>query len=180
MNGEILSLYGLYQWDNTLFDNVVLPDQIDRDDFIFELLAQTAELEVCYSDPEFMKEALGRWSSIRLYTWQRMAKTLYKDYDPYINMTRDEQRSIVQQRDLQNTAKNSVTAWDSLESTQTGESVGTDTGDVNTLETFHSQGDSALYTPTDILGKEYEARRKYDLYNFIISDFKDRFCLLIY
>lgn len=180
MNGEILSLYGLYQWDNTILDEVVLPDQVDRDDFIFELLAQTAELEVCYSDPAFMKEALGRWSSIRLYTWQRMADTLYKDYDPYINMTRDEKRVISQDRDLASTGKESVTAWDSLQPTNVGNTEGTDTGNVTTTDTFHSQGDSALYTPTDILGKEFEARKKYDLYQFIISDFKDRFCLLVY
>lgn len=176
MNGEILSLAGLYQWDNTLFDDVVLPTQVDRDDFIFELLSQTAELEVCYTDPEFMKESLGRWSSIRLYTWQRMADTLYKNYDPYINMTRDESRTI--ERDLKNRAVNTVNAWDTSDQTQQTATDGADTGTIK--ETFHSQGDSALYTPTDILGKEYEARRKYDLYKFIIDDFKSRYCLLVY
>lgn len=176
MNGEILSLAGLYQWDNTLFDDVVLPTQVDRDDFIFELLAQTAELEVCYTDSEFMKESLGRWSSIRLYTWQRMADTLYKNYDPYINMSRDETRTI--ERDLNNNTVNTVNAWDSEEATQQTAVDGSDTGTIK--ETFHTQGDSALYTPTDILGKEYDARQKYDLYNFIINDFKSRYCLLVY
>ena len=180
MNGETLSLLGLYQWDNNLFDEVVLPKQIDRDDFIFELLAQTAELEVCYTDPDFMKDSLGKWSSIRLFSWQKMADALYKDYDPYINMKRDEKRIISQDRDLASTGKEDVTAWDTQQPKNVGQNYGTDTGNITTTDTFHSEGDSALYTPTDILGKEVEARKKYDLYQFIIDDFKNRFCLLVY
>lgn len=180
MNGETLSLLGLYQWDNTLFDEVVLPTQIDRDDFIFELLNETAELEVCYTDPDFMKDSLGKWSSIRLYSWQRMADALYKGYDPYINMKRDEKRVISQDRDLASTGQEDVTAWDSGQPKNVSMNSGTDTGNITTTDTFHSEGDSALYTPTDILGKEVEARKKYDLYQFIISDFKTRFCLLVY
>lgn len=180
MNGETLSLLGLYQWDNTLFDEVVLPTQINRDDFIFELLAQTAELEVCYTDPDFMKDSLGKWSSIRLFSWQKMADALYKDYDPYINMKRDEVRTVSQTRELFSTDEQNVTAWDSLQSTNVSNNNGSDTGNITTTDNFHTEGDSALYTPTDILGKEVEARKKYDLYQFIIDDFKNRFCLLVY
>ena len=176
MNGETLSLYGLYQWDNSLFDNVVLPQQMDRDDFLFELMAQTAELEVCYTDVDFMKEALGTWSELRLHSWEKIANALYKNYDPYINMTRDETRTIT--RNLNGSVTNSVTPWDSLTSTEQNKTATTDGGTIT--DTFHSAGDSALYTPTDILGKEVEARKKNDLYEIIINDFKSRFCLLVY
>ena len=41
-----LSLRGLYLYDNSLFDNLVVPDIIDKDILITNLLAETSELEV--------------------------------------------------------------------------------------------------------------------------------------
>ena len=176
MNGAFLSLIGLYALNDKLFDGLQLPSQIKRDDFIDELMMQTAELEVIYTDSQFMAEAIRRWSSIRLDTWERIAFTLYNKYDPYINMRRDEHRTNTQTRDL--TGVNSSTAWDTDALTDRNQS--TDTGTISYEEHFHSEGDSALYVPSDILVKETEARMKYDLYNYIIDDFKKRFCLLIY
>jgi hypothetical protein len=176
MNGEFLSFAGLYKWDDTLFDGVQLPTQVDRTNFIFELLAETAELEVCYPDPEFMKDSLEAWSSIRVHSWQKIADALCKNYDPYINMTRDETRTIT--RNLNGSVTNKVNAWDSQTATEQSSSATTDGGTIT--DTFHSAGDSALYTPTDILGKEVAVREKNDLYKILINDFKSRYCLLVY
>lgn len=179
-----LSLLGLYNWDNTIFDGLKLPTELDKDDFINNLLMEVAELTVLYTDSDFMKKAISSWSSMRLHTWERMTKVLYEEYDPFINIKRDEVRTIVQERDLQGTgnAKTKVNAWetDTPQDQSSTETNSTDTGTVTTTETFHVEGDSAITDAQDVLKKELDVRIKYDMYRIIIDEFKNRFCLLIY
>ena len=42
----VMSILGLYQWDNTIFDAMVLPDQIDKTTLINNILDESAEQEV--------------------------------------------------------------------------------------------------------------------------------------
>ena len=55
-----------------------------------------------------------------------------------------------------------------------------DTGTVTTTEHFHVEGDSAITDAQDVAKKEFNLRDEYNLYNYIINDFKNRFCLLVY
>ena len=180
--GQLLSLVALYNWDNTLFDNLVLPTQLDKNTFINNVLLESAELELLFTDYDTMKFAIGEWSKKRLHAWERMANVLYTDYDPHINIKRDEERTITQTRDLQNDIKSNVNAWDdnSSDGTLRDTSKGTDTGTVTTHETFHVEGDSAITDAQDVLKKEIEVRNEYEIYNYIIKEFIERFCLLVY
>lgn len=179
-----ISLLGLYGWDGSLFEDMSLPKQVDRDDFIFNLLAETGDLTAVYPDADFMKEAIKRWSATRIHTWERIANVLYEDYDPFINIKRDELREITQERDLKGTANanNKVNGWDSntpqeQSRTETGSA---DTGTVKTTEHLHIEGDSAITDAQDVMHKEIAVRREYDLYRIIINEFKQRFCLMLY
>ena len=75
-----LSILGLYTWDSTIFDNMVLPAEIDKDILVDNILMDYAELEVLYPDSDFMKNAIEKWSKARLHTWSKMANVLYEDY----------------------------------------------------------------------------------------------------
>ena len=113
-----------------------------------------------------------------------MARVLYENYDPFINIKRDERREITQTRDLESTgeAENKVSAWNDTnysDRSKTG-TTSTDTGTVTTLETFHVEGDSAITDAQDVLKKEMQVRLEYDLINIIIKEFKDKFLLQIY
>lgn len=179
-----LSLLGLYNWDNTIFDGLKLPEELDKDEFINNLLMEVAELTVLYTDSDFMKKAITSWSSMRLHTWERMARVLYEDYEPFINIKRDEVRTILQERDLKGTGNvnNRVNAWETPapQDQSSTNSDTTDTGTVKTTETFHVEGDSAITDAQDVLKKELDVRINYDMYRIIIEEFKQRFCLLIY
>ena len=82
------------------------------------------------------------------------------------------------------TKTNSGTVRDagSLANTGTVRNAGTvsDNGNSFVTETFHVEGDSAITDAQDVARKEIELRQKYDLYQFIINDFKNRYCLLVY
>ena len=171
-----MSILGLYNWDNTLFNGMILPASIDRDVLVDNILMECGELEILYTNPDFMKEAIGRWSLRRLHAWTKLETVLYEDYDPFINIKRDEVRTITQERNLTGTVK--TNAYDDGTGVQRDQT--TDTGTVTTTENFHVEGDSAITDAQDVARKEYELRIKYDLYNTIIEEFKEKFCILVY
>lgn len=219
-----LSLLGMYRYDNNLFDELVLPHQVVRSDLINNLLVETAELEVIYPDSEIMRQIIGSWSRARLHVWERIADVLYKDYDPFINIQRDEVRTI--QTTNSNTQTNDLTRTDNITQTQdvtrtdnlnqtteisafdantftnrdkitnggtqrnagsvantgTVKNAGTvsDNGNSLVTEHFHLEGDSAITDAQDVARKEIELRSRYELDDYIINDFKNRFCLLVY
>ena len=60
-------------------------EQIVPEDLIGEILQETAELEVLFPDPDYMQEAIARWSRTRMFQWERMYTALYAEYEPLWN-----------------------------------------------------------------------------------------------
>lgn len=178
-----LSIKGLYDYEPTMFDQLELPTQIDptsadvvdataKDALITLLVAETAELEAIYPDADIMKTMIGAWSHSRLHTWQRMADVLYENYEPFVNIKRDETRTIT----TSGSNTEQVSAWDSSDFTNRGKNTGTSL----VTEHFHVEGDSAITDAQDVLRKEIKARQDYDLLNIIKNEFIQRFCLMVY
>lgn len=63
---------------------------------------------------------------------------------------------------------------------KTGTQKNEQTGTLKTEDYFHSQGDSAMFTPTDIAKKEFELRAQYSVIEYILADIKTHFCLMVY
>lgn len=180
MRGQFYSFLGLYDRDNSIFDEFSVPTQITKDDLIGYMLFEVAEIDAIYDDPETLKKAIGFWSRSRLHAWQRIADALYKNYDPFINFTRDEHRLSTMTPDGDIITTHDNAAWNETELVTSEKLTRDDNRIVTNEETFHSEGDSALYTPTDVAEKETLLRIRYDIYNIIINEFKNRFCLLVY
>lgn len=90
MRETTISLMGLYNWDDTLFSLLTLPEGIDDDILIPNLLAETAELEVLYPNPTVMKTLIGVWSQKQSPIWQHMYETTQYEYNPIENYNRYE------------------------------------------------------------------------------------------
>lgn len=83
-----LSILGLYQYNQTLFDNLQLPTQFTADDrtvLINNLLMECAEFECIYPAFDFCKAAIGFWSKARLHVWQKLYDTMFFEYNPIWN-----------------------------------------------------------------------------------------------
>ena len=85
-----MSTLGLYEWDNTIFNLLVIPDALDKDTLIENLLAETAELEVLYPNPDVLKALIGVWSKKQLHIWQHLYETTQYEYNPIENYDRNE------------------------------------------------------------------------------------------
>ena len=72
-----MSILGLYQYDNTVFDLMQFPEdftQDQKDTVKYNILAECAELEFLYPNPVVMKNMIGIWSKKELPYWDRIYK----------------------------------------------------------------------------------------------------------
>ena len=202
-----ISLLGLYTWDDTLFDQMAYPEEFTEDDqqlFINNLLMECAELEVLFTDPDFMKNAIGAWSAKELPVWERLYQATLADYDPIENYNRHEKSNNQNRGTIthggtdstagsgQDTLENQITSFDSntfqphdkaiagkgsTETTTYGHTVTDATG--NLLES-HIHGNIGVTTSQQMLESELEVRPKLNILNIMIESFRQRFCLLVY
>jgi len=96
------SLMGMYNYDNNLLADMNYPTSWTEDDkehFTYDLLAETAELEVIYNDPAIMRKMIGHWSAHRKHIWDHLIETTQYDYDPIANWDRNETESRTIERE---------------------------------------------------------------------------------
>lgn len=94
MASATLTLIGMYNWDNTLFNSLVLPDGIDKDLFVNTLLLKAGEFEVLYADPDFMKQAIAVWGSKWYRTFDRWLEGTQATWNPIHNYDRFEDLTV--------------------------------------------------------------------------------------
>ena len=80
-----VSILGLYNHDNTVLDGLKVPEGLDRDTVINNILMECAELEILFPDADFMKEAVRQWSAMCLPVWQHLYDTTQYEYNPIWN-----------------------------------------------------------------------------------------------
>ena len=85
-----MTLIGLYNYDSDLFDSLVLPDGYDKNDFIDSLLLEHGEKCVLYTNPDFMKNAIGAWGRKWAGNLERIYTALTEQYNPLHNFDRYE------------------------------------------------------------------------------------------
>ena len=98
-----LTLMGLFNYDPTLFDNLELPEGYDRETFIDSLILEHGEKCVLYSDPRYMKSAIGAWGRKWALELARIYGALTAEYDPIYNYDRHEEYTDSEGRKLTST-----------------------------------------------------------------------------
>lgn len=246
-----LSIVGMYNYDNTIFDDFQLPDRIPRDMLLNNLLLECAEFGCIYPDTGFFKMALKSWSEMELSTWNWLLDTQHYDYNPIWNVdvhdseridnkeTRNLQGTNNETRNLAGTNNNTknltttdtgtvntafsgndiqevdvnafnsgsgtrrettttrygkneletrnlssnTSGTDNYQSTDTGTDnyISTDTGtiDNNNKREFYKRGNQGVTTTQQMI-REEQALAKFNIDDYIINEFKKRFCILIY
>lgn len=91
MSSAKLTLIGMYNYDQTLFNELVMPEGIDKDLFIQSLLMQSGEFEVLYPQPEFMKYSIKIWSSKWFRTFSEWLRGTQQRWNPIYNYDRFEE-----------------------------------------------------------------------------------------
>ena len=85
------TLMGMYNYDNTIFNEMILPTGIDADLFKSSLLIEKGEFEVLFPDPDFMKNAIKVWSAKWFRTFSEWLKGTQAEWNPIYNYDRYEE-----------------------------------------------------------------------------------------
>ena len=81
-----MSILGLHNYtDGAIWDQLVLPADIDRDVVIGNILLECAELELIYPEPDTMTTAIGLWSKAEREVWEKLQATTKFVYNPIWN-----------------------------------------------------------------------------------------------
>ena len=76
--------------NQSVFDLFNLPDGIDKDTCIDNIMLECGEFETLYSDPSFMRAAIGTWSNKHYRTFEKWITALNLEYNPLENYDRQE------------------------------------------------------------------------------------------
>lgn len=132
--GAMLSVLGLYQYDNTIFDLMQFPEGFstnDKQTVIDNILAECAELEFLYPAPTVAKNIIGIWSKKEVPYWNRVYSAARLEYNPIENYRRNEEEKITDDKTEQHsgTDSGSTGGSDNTSGTSNASSVesGTDT-----------------------------------------------------
>ena len=125
-----LTLMGMYRTRPDILDEFILPSEINRNVFMDNLLMVTGEMELLYTNPDFLKDAIAAWSRMELANWEWLFGTQHYEYNPIWNVdvkesTRDDRKET---RNLRGT--NYETRNLSGTNNETRNLAGSDTGTV--------------------------------------------------
>lgn len=171
----LLSIMGLYEYDNTLFQGLQLPEGLNQEAVINEILLQCAELEIVYPNIDIMKLAITTWSVANQYTWQKLYDTMVVEYNPIWNVD----AKVVIDRDTSGHG-NATDAVKGFNSDTWAESDKTDSDSWAVEDVTETRTGNIGVTTTQSMIEQERKIAEFNMISFIAQSFKQRFCLLIY
>ena len=198
---SFLSVMGMYHYDKTLFNLFELPSSMElvKENIINAICLDTQELEVLYPSTQTLQFAIGVWSNAMKPIWEKLYATTQLDYNPIENYNRTEtvtenekrnddlststesnsnseninQNVAFNNQDFSNHEKNMLNTDNQI--------TGSETNKYNTdrkLETKTS-GNIGVTTSQQMIEQERQVS-EFNIVQYIVNDFKQRFCLMIY
>ena len=176
-------------WDEDLFDDITLPSGMDKTTVVNQIMLDNGLLEVVYPEHDLLKGLIKAHFLARQIDYQRLWDAVSQTYNPLYNLDRKNTLTEKTER-TGNTTSNTnqsteqkVSAFDSStyqpSEQMTGNTIdNTDSQgeDVHTLES-HEEGSIGVITPQDMLRREFDIRKDWNVYKFISMDFRDQFMI---
>ena len=195
-----LSIAGLYKFNEHLFDDMYIPESLDRDTVVASIIMETEGLEALYVDVPFMMDAIKYWSITMRHKWDKLVASMNFEYNPIWN--KDGVRTHTETEDK--SSERDETVADSTASTSNNFGAGFNTtsgltnrerdtvqnsGQVKTDDDLKEstkreskdieQGNIGV-TSTQQLIKEEREVADINIYSIIAKDFKHKFCIQVY
>lgn len=177
-----LSVLGLYQWNHNIFADMALPEEVDGEILTWRILEDCAELEVLYSDPDYMRASIYNWSSAMLPNWRKMVEALTAEYNPVWNKDgtiRETYNYGAISTSGNNTDKVAGFNSDTTHNRAQAESAARQEAHTDTTERIE-QGNIGVTESSAMVRHEIELRADFNIYQIIADDFKKHYCLMVY
>lgn len=139
----MISLWGFYKYDPTIFDNMEFIPEIDRTIVIRTILKDCGDLLPYNQQPDFLKEDFGIWSRRNYYNFKMLYDALYAEYVPNENYDRTEEHT--NKKDRRGNDQNLFNAGTGSDVTRDGNDAIANSGSI-TNERQVSAFDSSMYS----------------------------------
>lgn len=160
-----LSIMGMYEYDNTIFNNLTVPSftddnntvhTVDKAAVINSICLNCSELELVYQNIDTMKTAIDVWSKSEQDTWLKLWKSQKAEYNPLWNVDADIENinSVM--------GFNEASDWSQATKTE-----------------MRRTGNIGVTASQDLIQKERDIS-DFSIIRFITESFKKRFCLMVY
>lgn len=175
-----MSLLGLYNFDSTILDGLVVPAGVDRQTVINNLLRECAELEIIYPQPDALKFFITEWAKERLPVWNRLEATLHYEYDPISNYDRKEEWTDESSGSTAGTSESQTAGYNSADAdVPESRNTASSSASGKNKRTGRAYGNIGVTTTQQMIEEERRVS-EFDIDHIIINEFKKTFCLLIY
>lgn len=186
-----ISLLGLYQYNNKLFDKLELPPisnptdkpititYPDKDVLIALILEKSADFPALYPDPDFMAFMVGVWSKNTAYMMKKLWESQLLLYNPIHNYDRN---GVITRNSNASSGGNvtgAQTAFNSDTFKDTGRSVSSDTASGFEKVEENVSGNIGVLSTQKMLVEERDIAF-FKWYDVVSDDFINKFCVQIY
>lgn len=190
-----LTLIGMYNYDDTLFDGLQLPSYFDKETLVNTILLAGGEFGALYPDPAFMKRAISLWGAKNQRYFERLAKVMQEDYDPLENYNRQEKWTDTGEGSSESSFTNTTSGTDegkvsafnssTYENRNLDTSTETDTGSSSGSSEYennregYARGNIGVTTSQEMFRQEMEIV-SLSPYDVLAGDFINEFCIKLY
>lgn len=191
-----MTLYGMYQFDPTLFDGVTLPDGMDKTLMVNQIIRQCGDLFPYYQVPPEVKAAITEWFIRRRDNFAKLWQGFTAEYNPIENYDRHEDSTETPDitHTLENSGKDTSTneaevqgynATDYVPNSRTTSSGtsstnGTDKETGTRTYTSRIHGNIGVTTSAQMLEGELALRKSMDIYALIAAEFETDNLMQVY
>ena len=191
-----MTLYGMYQYDPTLFDGVVLPEGMDKTLMVNQIIRQSGDLFPYYQVPPQVKTAITEWFARRKDNFAKLWQGFTAEYNPIENYDRQEdstetpnithtlsnsgQDASTNEADVQGYNGTDYVPNSRTKSSGTSSTNGTDTESGSRTYTSRIHGNIGVTTSAQMLQGELELRKGLDIYALIAEEFEKDNLIQVY
>ena len=179
MSKAKLTIVGLYNFNENLFENLQLPDGYDKDRLILTILERNGDFPILYPNWDFMHMMIGVWSQNCQYMFETLLETIQAEYNPIENYDRYSEITRNGSNSAQGTTTDSSTAFNSDTFKNIGKSDSTGTDTVNESVVDHTHGNIGIRSSQELLVQSRDLAM-FNLYETIAADFGRKFCIELY
>lgn len=186
-----ISILGLYQYNDRLFDKLTFPPisnptdtplaftQPDKETLIALILEKSADFPALYPDWDFMNYMIGVWAKNCSYMMEKLWIQQFFRYNPIHNYDRKGTVTRTTNASSGGTVVGAQTAFNSDAFKDTGKSTTQDSAQGTETVTENLSGNIGVMSTQEMLTRERDIAM-FKWYDIMSDDFINKFCVQIY
>ena len=174
------TLIGAIGWfDGKLFDDLVLPEGIDKEIFINTVVERGGEFELLYSDLDFFKRQIPLWGRKWKRTFDKWVYALSLEYNPIENYDKIEEYETIANGKSNSKRNEKISAFNSEQLRNNSENSADEDFQNNNKTIGRTHGNIGVTTSDQML-KAHLDLMEWNIYEHMADIFIEEFMIPIY